>query len=122
VNEKEKKALLEKFKKKKAQPKRHKFGAKRCESDGIKFPSKLEARYYNHLKFLQKQGDVVFFLRQVPFYLPGEVKYVVDFQVFWANGIVTFVDTKGKDTAMSIAKRKMVEDLYPVEIEIVTKV
>ena len=62
------------------------------------------------------------FLRQVPFDLPGNVKYVCDFQVFLATGDVEFIDTKGRDTKMSIAKRKMVEELYPVEIKIVTKV
>ncbi len=43
-------------------------------------------------------------------------------QVFYSNGDISFVDTKGKDTALSLTKRKMVEDLYPVTIEIVSKV
>lgn len=98
---------------------RHKFGARKCESDGIKFPSLLEARYYAQLKLRQKAGDIVFFLRQTPFHLPGGVKYVVDFTVFLADGTIEFIDTKGKDTPMSLAKRKMVEDLYPIEIKIV---
>lgn len=101
---------------------RHKFGAVRCEIDGKKFPSRLERRYYEQLLLRQKGGDVIFFLRQVPFDLPGGVKYVTDFQVFLSDGSVEFVDTKGRDTQMSIAKRKIVESLYPVEIKIVTKV
>ncbi len=101
---------------------RHKFGAIRCERDGKSFPSKLEARYYDRLRLLQNNGQVLFFLRQIPFDLPGKVRYVCDFQVFYANGDVSFVDTKGKDTALSQAKRKMVENLYPVTIEIVSKV
>lgn len=101
---------------------RHKFGAIKCEQDGKKFPSKLEARYYNRLLTLQKAGEVVFFLMQVPFHLPGGVKYVVDFQIFYANGEISFVDTKGKDTTLSIAKRKIVENIYPIQIEIVSKV
>ena len=74
---------------------RHKFHAVRCESDGKKFPSLLEKRYYEQLKLRQKAGEVVFFLRQVPFDLPG-MKYVTDFQIFLADGTVEFVDTKGK--------------------------
>jgi len=101
---------------------RHKFGAIRCERDEKKFPSRLERRYYDQLKCRQQSGEVVFFLRQVPFDLPGNVRYVCDFQVFLVDGTVEFIDTKGRDTALSIAKRKIVEDLYPVEIKIVTKV
>ena len=101
---------------------RHKFGAISCERDGKKFPSRLDRRYYDQLKMRQISGEVVMFLRQVPFDLPGNVKYVCDFQVFLATGDVEFIDTKGRDTKMSIAKRKMVEELYPVEIKIVTKV
>jgi hypothetical protein len=82
----------------------------------------LEGRYYDQLKLRQSTGEVVFFLRQIPFDLPGGVKYVCDFQVFLSDGSVEFIDTKGRDTQMSIAKRKIVEDLYPVEIKIVTKV
>lgn len=100
----------------------HKFKAKRAECDGIKFPSKLEARFYSHLKILQKCGDVVFFLMQVPFYLPGGVKYVCDFQVFYSDGTIEFVDVKGFETKEFNIKRKLVESLYPVEIKIVKKV
>ncbi len=101
---------------------RHKFGAVSCERDAKKFPSRLERRYYDQLKIRQQSGEVLFFLRQVPFDLSGGVKYVCDFQVFLSDGTVEFVDTKGRDTAMSIAKRKIVEGSYPVEIKIVTKV
>ena len=101
---------------------KHKFGAISCERDGKKFPSKLERRYYDKLKILQKAGEVLFFLRQISFDLPGKVRYVCDFQVFYSNGEISFVDTKGKDTALSQTKRKMVEDLYPITIEIVSKV
>lgn len=97
----------------------HKFKAKPCELDGIKFPSRLEARYYQHLKLRQKAGEVILFLRQTPFHLPGGLKYVVDFTVFLSDGSVEFVDTKGRDTPMSIAKRKQTEHLYPITIKIV---
>lgn len=110
------------FKKLHKKPKRHKYGAIKDERDGIKFPSKLEARYYDKLKNLQHVGEVLFFTRQVSFDLPGKVRYVCDYQVFWANGDVTFVDVKGKDTPMSLLKRKQVEAIYPIEIEVVSKI
>ena len=65
---------------------------------------------------LQKIGDVLFFLRQVPFHLPGGVKYVCDFLIFWANGTVTIEDVKGFKTEIYKAKKKMVEDIYPITI------
>ena len=98
---------------------KHKVFAVRTEVDGIKFDSKAEARYYVALKLRQKAGDVVFFMRQVPFYLPGGVRYVVDFQEFHSDGTVHFIDVKGMETSEFKMKKKMVEATYPVEIEVV---
>jgi hypothetical protein len=97
---------------------RHKYGAVPTELDGIRFDSKAEARYYQFLKLRQASGEVVGFLRQVPFHLPGGVRYVCDFQEFHADGTVHFVDVKGMETAAFKAKMKQVKALYPwVEIE-----
>ena len=71
---------------------RHKFKAKPCEADGIKFASKKEHKRYQQLKILQNSGEILFFLRQVPFHLEAGVKYVCDFLVFWTNGEVTVED------------------------------
>ena len=96
---------------------RHKYNAVKTELDGIKFDSKKEARYYLDLKLRVKAGEVIFFLRQVPFDLPGNVKYRVDFQEFHTDGTIHFVDVKGVRTTDFIMKKKQVEALYPVEIE-----
>jgi len=101
---------------------RHKYNAKPCERDGMKFPSKLEGRYYDQLKLRVRAGEVLFFLRQVPFHLPGNTKYVIDFQEFWADGTIHFIDVKGQETKEFIKNKKQVEALYPIEIEIVKKV
>jgi len=98
---------------------RHKFHAQPTEFDGIKFASKAEARYYGQLKLRQRAGEVVFFLMQVPFRIPGNVKYVCDFMEFHADGSVHFVDVKGQVLPMFVTKRKIVEALYPIEIEVV---
>lgn len=100
---------------------KHKFQAKRTEIDSINFPSKLEATYYQQLLLRQKSGEILFFLRQVPFHIHS-IRYVVDFVLFLANGDIEFVDVKGIDTPLSIAKRKIVMDVYPIEIKIVSKV
>jgi len=101
---------------------KHKFGAIRCEREGIKFPSKLERNYYDRLVLEKMSGNVVLFIRQPRFDLPGGLTYLADFLVFYADGNAEFIDTKGKDTVVSLMKRKQVEELYQVKIKIVTKV
>jgi hypothetical protein len=100
---------------------RHKFNAVRCELDGKKFSSKAERNFYEKLLEEKASGIVLFFLRQVPFDLPGGVKHLIDFQVFFTDGTVEFVEVKGLDTPMGKAKRKMVEDLYPIKIKLEKK-
>lgn len=94
---------------------KHKFNAKQTELDGIKFSSKKEAKRYTELKLLMGK-EVLFFLRQVPFHLPGNVRYVCDYMVFWINGEVTVEDVKGMKTDMYKVKKKILEACYPIEI------
>lgn len=86
--------------------------------DGIRFPSKREARCYEQLKLRVVAGEVAYFLRQVPLYLPGGTRYVVDFQVFEANGCVHYIDAKGRATPVFLVKKREVEHLYPITIEL----
>lgn len=95
---------------------KHKFRAVSTEYDGIKFASKKEARRYLELNLLKQDGDIIFFLRQTPFHLPGGVKYVCDFLIFWADETVTIEDVKGYATKEYKAKKKIVEATYPIKI------
>ena len=97
---------------------RHKYRAKQTIRNGIKFQSTKEAKYYDDLLLRQKAGEVLFFLRQVPFDLPGGLKYRADYIEFWTNGTVKIIDVKGYKTKEFIRNKKMVEALYPIEIEI----
>lgn len=99
-------------------PKRSKYGAEPTVVDGIRFDSKAEARYYQNLLLKVKSGTVRYFLRQVPFHLPGGVRYVVDFMEVHADGSVHYVDVKGIETAMFRTKKRLVESLYPITIEV----
>lgn len=101
---------------------KHKFYAKPVYDDGFHFPSKLERDYYRYLKHEMETNKVLFFLRQVPFHLPGGTKYVCDFMIFHKDGNVQIVDCKGHDTTLSKTKRKQVESFYPVKIDIVKKI
>ena len=59
------------------------------------------------------------FLRQPKFDLPGGATYSADFIIFWKDGNCTIEDVKGFKTKDFILKRKIVESLYPVTIEII---
>lgn len=98
---------------------KHKFKAKQVENDGVKFGSKLEARWYTIIKDMQDSGEVLFFLRQVPFHLPGGVTYRADFMIFFSDGHVEVWEAKGYETPEWKIKQKMVEDIYPIKIKIV---
>jgi len=46
---------------------------------------------------------------------------VCDFVEFWKDGNVKFTDCKGVETETFKLKKRQVEELYPIEINIVTK-
>ena len=98
---------------------KHKYHAKKTIRDGLNFPSRLEAKHYDQLKTMQAAGEILFFLRQIPFDLPGNTKYRADFMLFFTDGHVEIWDSKGVLTTDFIMKKKVVEALYPVEIKIV---
>lgn len=100
---------------------KHKFRAKSVEYDGERFASKLEFRFKQHLDLLIKNGEVIFYLMQVPVRMPGGTKLIVDFQIFYANGCVRFIDTKGIETDSFKIKKREVEAIYPFKIEVVKK-
>ena len=117
---KKREALKEKKKPPKVQhdfKKKHKYNAKKTERDGFNFDSQKEARRYDQLLLLKESGDVLFFMMQCPFHLPGNVKYRVDFLVFWSDGNVSVEDVKGFRTPQYKMKKKMVESLYPITIQ-----
>lgn len=98
--------------------------------DGIRFHSKLEARYYEMLKLrvLAPSDPLQFFLRQVPIPLGGGVTYRIDFVEFSSNYddpempyYVTWTDVKGYETEMFKTKKKLVESMYPIKINVVTR-
>jgi len=56
------------------------------------------------LNTAKDKGELIFWLEQVPFRLPGQIKYVVDFVEFWANGEIVFSECKGFETPGMEAK------------------
>jgi len=105
----------------KTKKKKSKYNSIQITKHEIKFHSKLEAKYYDFLLCEIANKNVKYFLTQVPFRLHGGIKYLVDFQIFMADGQVRYVDVKGYMTDMSRLKIKQTIEKYPVLIEIVTK-
>jgi hypothetical protein len=102
-----------------AKPKKSKFKNIRCSADGIGFASIAERDYYLTLKLRVRAGEVRYFLRQVPVHLPGEVRYVVDFLEFHADGTEHYIDVKGVETKDFKTKKRVAEATYPIVIETV---
>jgi hypothetical protein len=98
---------------------KHKFHAKATEYDGIKFSSKKEAHYYLKLKAAKESGELLFFLRQCPLHLTGNIRYVIDFIEFWNDGSVVFTEVKGYMTEIARLKIRQAEDIYNISINIV---
>jgi hypothetical protein len=104
-------------------PKRHKYGAVKTVVDGIAFPSRKEANKYEEFKLLKMAGEIIKFELQPEFILQDAYKrngktvqaiiYRADFKVWYKNGQVVVVDTKGFRTKDYLLKKKMLLARYP---------
>lgn len=101
-------------------PREHKYKAREVWVDNIRFGSTLEAEHYKQLKLMKAAGVIRYFLRQVPFYLPGGVRAVVDWMVV-RDGVPLFADSKGYDIPLGRLKRKQVKELFGIDILLWTK-
>ena len=112
--------------------KKSKYGSIKTVIDNITFDSKREANYYNTLKLLKRAGEVLKIDLQPEFpynmycTVPGindgsrvyakQYKYVADFRVFYKDGHIEIIDTKGFSTAEFKRKKKIIEAIYGIEI------
>ena len=96
-----------------------------CEADNLKFPSKKHRKHYLLLRAMQTAGVIKFFLREVPFDLPGHyengriVRHYVDFMVVYQDMTVKFQEVKGRDLSHGRLKRIQTEELYGIKIEVI---
>lgn len=92
--------------------------------DGITFQSKAEAARYQYWAQLCQIGRILWFTRQVPFYLPGGVVYRADFLVVQAPMFMTrdptpiIEDVTGVMTNTKLNKLKQVKAIYGVDVVI----
>jgi hypothetical protein len=96
-----------------------------CEADKIKFPSKKHRAHYLLLKAMQQNGEIRFFLREVPFDLIGHyengrvVRHYLDFMLCLPDGTYRYQEVKGRDLAMGKLKRAQTEEIYGIRIEVI---
>lgn len=77
------------------------------------YASRREAQFAAELAVQKQAGVVLDWLEQVGIKLAPGVKYVVDFQVFMADGSVRFVEIKGVQTPVWRIKLKLLEEARP---------
>ena len=103
--------------------KKHKYNAKKTIVDGITFDSQHEAGYYCELIIRQKAGEILYFELQPEFILQESykrngktvraIKYIADFKVYYPDGRIEIVDTKGFKTRDYKNKIKILLKKYP---------
>ncbi|MEH7093964.1 DUF1064 domain-containing protein [Neobacillus vireti] len=107
-----------------------KYNSKKVEKDGHLFDSKIEARYFDQLKWLEANKQILFF-RMQPRYLLQEafekngkkyrrIDYVADFEIHHIDGSIEVVDCKGFETTDFKIKKKLFEYKYPHKLSLVT--
>ena len=95
--------------------------------DGITFDSQKEARRYGELKILER-ANRIFALKVHPVYsieLKGKKICDVELDFFYreARGkglpyLTHYEDVKGRDLPMSRLKRKLIEAMYGIKVEL----
>ena len=102
------------------EPKRPKYGNRKVQIDGMKFDSQHEADiYFGVLLPSWKGGTYKLLARQVPFDLPGGIKYIADFVTVTMDGHVTVIDAKSEATRKNrvyINKKKQMRAIWQIEI------
>lgn len=91
--------------------KRRKYGNTETRQGGRRFDSKHEAAVYEELRLRCLAGEYLGLGLQVPFYLPGGIKYIADFVGFLPGGGYVVMDAKSeatrKDKVYRLKKRQM---------------
>ena len=104
-------------------PKKSKYGAVKTEVDGITFASKHEASRYLELRLLEQAGEITNLRLQVPYILFPKnkhgraLKYIADFTYNDGNGQLIVEDAKGVKTPVYRLKRRMMAEIYNIEIK-----
>lgn len=94
---------------------RAKYGNIRTEYKGRVYASKREAARARVLDSMVP-SEIVAWFPQVPFILPGGIKYYCDFLVVLPDGMWRAEDAKGVKTDVYKLKRRLFRETYDMEI------
>ena len=102
----------------------NKYGNKRTDYNGVMYDSKAEASRAQELDMLVAAKVISFLVRQprLPYIVNGKklFTYVADFGYFDnQKEIVVFEDVKGVETAVFKLKKKCIEEMYKITIQII---
>jgi hypothetical protein len=86
---------------------------------GHLYPSKKQMKEAITLDLERKAGKIKGYIEEVPFRLPGHSVHRIDFGIIELDNTVTWREVKGRDLPMGKLKRKQVEELYHIKIEVV---
>jgi Protein of unknown function (DUF1064) len=110
----------------KLRARKHKYNAKPCEVNGIKYRSQKEMKRHQDLLLMEKAGQISDLKREVPFVLfPSttingkkvrEVKYIADYTYFNLRGELICEDTKGFRTPVYKLKKIMMKHIWDIDI------
>lgn len=104
--------------------KQNKYHNEKTDVDDITFDSLKEAEFYGKLKLAQQAGEVLKFETQVKYRLQDgfddkegnhhrPINYFADFKVWWTNGLIEVIDTKGCRADVYKIKKKLLLKKYP---------
>jgi hypothetical protein len=102
----------------------NKYRAQRTEYNGRVYPSKHHAEVRQQLDTAVKGGAYDNIIEEVPFRLPGKTNtgrpfiHRVDFGCLKDGKVIRWIEVKGKDLELGKLKRRQVEELYKIRIEI----
>lgn len=103
--------------------KEHKYKAKPTKVDNIFFDSTREAERYGELKLLARAGDIADLEVHPVFPIVinnrSICKVELDFRYTTETGEIFIEDVKGAATALSSLKRKLVEAVHGITVEII---
>lgn len=109
-----------------------KYGSEKVTIDGYTFDSKIEARYYEQLKWLKANKQIKSFKLQPRYLLQDKfskngkkfrkIEYIADFEVTHLDGSIEVIDVKGMETEAFKIKRKLFERNYLYKLSLITYV
>lgn len=101
---------------------RSKYNARKFKCpEGMTWQSVAEYKRYLVLREMQNRGEIQYLERQVPYELYPKrkgfrvIKYVADF-LYFKNGSVVVEDVKGFKTDVYLLKKRMMLEIYGIEI------